>query len=86
MTVNFDTIELKVTVSECIDLKYCLVEQLKQTIKSHWVNYPGEWQKHEAQRLSMIRELCRVTNYTYTDDLKMLELYLDTCVREKVKP
>lgn len=67
MNIEFDTVKIQFSMSEIYALKQSVCAGLEYTIKTHWVNHPDAFPDREHERLTILKNLCRITgdNYEY---------------------
>lgn len=80
MRVSFDTIKIEISESEARTLYGTIRIGLERTIDDHWKNHPDSYERNEAERIHMLRELGRATGNSADYDLKDLRTRLDKAV------
>ena len=83
MNISFDTLQISVNRSECIDLYSALLHNLERSIDEHWKNHPDAYEKNTAQERAMMRELGKFVGRDYAREEKDLQARLDNLVNPK---
>ena len=73
-------IVISLSKDEAMEIFYAVKHSIEDTIKTHWRLYPDRFLKDET-RLRIIKELCRITKYSY--EVEILPLFLDMLKSDK---
>jgi hypothetical protein len=84
MNISFEKITLEITRDEAYNLYSSLKYGLETSVKEHWVNHPNSFDKMEATRITMLRELSRFTGNDFEYDLKQIQDLLADLVQKKI--
>lgn len=62
MEIKANDYEIKMNHDELWDIAIIIRRSLISTIEGHWINNQKDWQKHEQQRLALLKQMFYALN------------------------
>lgn len=77
MHLSIEKATITITDKEAYELYRSLRAAIEHSIKIYWRHHPESYPKDEQPRLSMMKELSRITGNNYQHDLLQLQELLE---------